>query len=1134
MKEDDMRAGSPLQAVRIASPAGLAVHINANGSIRRMEHGDIVLNLFPGNEVEGGPTNLYLRELGATPSWTPLLGPESPLAFALDERGLRAAGVWRNVRIGLTLVLAEQAPAWFWHLALESGGDRDVALDVVYAQDVGLAHYGAIRMNEYYVSQYLDHGPLAHATRGHVLAVRQNLSMGGRHPWAVIGALGRATSFATDALQLHGLATRAGDAPAGIAAPSLPGVRRQHEHAMAVLQHEPVRLAPGATAALGFFGWFETDHPAATSAADLATVDRALALPEAAPPAGAGVTRGLPAVRSLFTAPALLRCRDLTDGEIAERWGTERRHLEHENGQTLSFFTGAHTHVALRAKELRVLRPQGHLLRTGGALVPDEASLTTTAWMAGVFNALLTQGHVSINRLLSTTRSYLGMQRAYGQRLFVELAGGYHLLDVPSAWEITPSACRWVYAHAGGVIEVRLTAPLDRHALELAITMIAGPPARFLVSSHVALGGDDGAEPVPVQFTRDANGLAIHAPPESDVGRRFPDRAFRIEPLPGTVVEQVGGDELLFADGRSRSQPFLVIVTGPATSAGFRITGELVDAPGPGSGGDSADPYRFWTDLAGPMALTVPPTSAYAADATRLQEILPWLAHDALIHYLAPRGLEQYSGGGWGTRDVCQGPVELLLALGRFEPIRDLLLRVFANQNPDGDWPQWFMFFERERAIRPADSHGDIVFWPAHALAAYLLAAEDVSILDAVVPFFDAAGTDRGERAPVWAHVERALAVMDARVIPGTHLAAYGHGDWNDSLQPVDPSMRERLCSTWTVTLHHETLTTLATALRRLGRPADAEALEARAAPIRTDFPRWLLADGQLAGFAYFHPDGRVDHLLHPRDQTTGIRYRLLPMIHAILADLLTPEQAAAHVAFIRAHLLGADGARLFDRPPAYRGGPQRQFQRAEASTFFGREIGIMYMHAHLRYAEAMAHWGDADAFFEAIRRAHPIGIRTVVPTAAPRQATCYYSSSDAVVADRHEAAERYADVRAGRVAFEGGWRVYSSGAGIALRLVHQCFLGLRRGRSALVVDPVIPKALDGLCAEVTLAGAPLRVRYEIAARGRGPTAITLNGHALPMTRLTNPYRTPGVAISVEALRAQLARNGNELVIALE
>jgi hypothetical protein len=87
---------------------------------------------------------------------------------------------------------------------------------------------------------------------------------------------------------------------------------------------------------------------------------------------------------------------------------------------------------------------------------------------------------------------------------------------------------------------------------------------------------------------------------------------------------------------------------------------------------------------------------------------------------------------------------------------------------------------------------------------------------------------------------------------------------------------------------------------------------------------------------------------------------------------LLTPDQARTHVGYIQQHLLGTDGARLFNRPPPYWGGPQRYFQRAESRTFFGREIGIMYMHAHLRYAQAMAHDGDSEAFFLALRQANP------------------------------------------------------------------------------------------------------------------------------------------------------------------
>src|SRR5262249_6637289 len=159
-----------------------------------------------------------------------------------------------------------------------------------------------------------------------------------------------------------------------------------------------------------------------------------------------------------------------------------------------------------------------------------------------------------------------------------------------------------------------------------------------------------------------------------------------------------------------------------------------------------------------------------------------------------------------------------------------------------------------------------------------------------------------------------------------------------------------------------------------------------------------------------------------------------------------------------------------FDRPLPYQGGPQRHFQRAESSAYWGREIGLLYTHAHLRYAEAMARYGDGEAFFLALRQANPIGIRALVPSARLRQACCYASSSDADFSDRYQAAARYDEVRRGAVALEAGWRVYSSGPGIFVRLVRECLLGLRLGRSRLVIDPVLPRGLDGLRARVPLA----------------------------------------------------------------
>jgi cellobiose phosphorylase len=1104
----------------------MSAELNANGSVRRLDCGDIMLNVFLGNEADGGPANIYLRRLGPTLEAIPLLGPGSPASYQFCKRGMVACGSWGDLTFLVRLVLAESATAWFWHVEVANTGASPVTCDLIHTQDIAIAHYGAVRLNEYYVSHYVDHAPLEHPKTGVAVASRQNQSMGGRCPWTVIGSLGRAVSYATDALQFHGLATRAGGEPVALTS-GLPGKRLQHEHSMVAIQDEPLVLEPGAKSQRGFFGWFAADKPSVTTAADAAWIDAALVLPEAACPPWPAETIGQSPWPGLFTAAPLLETENPDAAEIHAWFGAAPRHAEHEDGRLLSFFTGQRSHVVLKAKELQVLRPHGHLLRSGGSLTPDESALTSTAWMGGVFHSMVTQGHVSINRFLSTCHSYLGLFRSHGQRVFMEIDGSWKLLGIPSAFEMSPDSCRWIYKHKGGLIEVVSSAPADRHELRLSLSVLAGAPARFLVSHHVAINGDDGSSAVPVSYGMDGNAVFVRAISDSDVGRRFPDGGFVIEPAAGTLLENVGGDELLFADGVSRSQPFLCFVTAPSTAAGLIMRGRLVDAPAHQTG-------AFWDAVASGLRITAPQASPLAAAAERAGEIFPWFIHNALVHYLSPRGLEQYSGGGWGTRDVCQGPAELLLALGHFEPLRDLLCRVFRQQNADGDWPQWFMFFERERNIRPGDSHGDIVYWPLLALAQYLSATGDAALLDEAMPFFHQDGDGAAETTSICQHVERALEVIRCRVIEGTTLAAYGHGDWNDSLQPARPDMRERLCSSWTVTLNYQTFGALAAAFRHLGKPERAMKLETMAATILEEFQRVLIVDDVVAGLAYFHEGGKTDHLLHPRDGITGLSYSLLPMIHAIINDMFSPEQAAAHLGIIRNHLLGPDGAHLFDRPLAYHGGLQNYFQRAESASYFGREIGLMYTHAHLRYGEALARFGDTDGFFRVLCQLNPIAIRELVPSATRRQANCYYSSSDPVFADRYEAFNDYDKVKRGEVALEGGWRVYSSGAGIGVRLILQCFLGLRQATSALVIDPVIPPSLDGLQANLQLAGHPVEVVYRIKASGRGPVSINLNGSALEFTRETNPYRPGAVRISLASFVRGLTGGGNRLTVWLE
>ena len=1113
---------------RLTSPSGLRAELNVNGSLRRLDCEALTLSLFVGNEMEGGPTNLYLRRHTDKIEWTALLGPSSPTRFYTDPATGRLLGVgsWQGISYTLTLVLAQSKPAWFWHVQLENTGTKPQQVDLTYVQDIALASYGGIRLNEFYVSQYLDHTPLQHPKLGVMMATRQNQAADGRFPWSLIGSLREGKSYATDAKQFNGYTSRTGDAPPGLTG-DLPNHRLQHEHAMAVIRDAPLTLNPNSHAQAGFFGLYVPDHRDATSDSDIQRAAEVLGLPEAAPVSLTTPAAGTSNNATLFSAAPRLETSDLGAADLRRFFAQPWRHIEtDERGATLSFFHGADRHVVLRAKEVQVQRPHGHLLRTGHHTTPDETALTSTTWMNGVFHSMVTQGHVSINRFLSTIHTYLGLFRSHGQRVFVEVGGQWHLLDLPSAYEMSPESCSWIYRHAGGILRVRAEAHSDPQKLSLSVEVLEGPPARLLISHHVALNDDDGSAPGAASWSRDGDQIVVVPAPNTDLGRRFPKGSFVISPIADTKLQQAGGDELLFLDGRSRQQPFLCLVTEPATAVSLSIRGHLVP-----EGLDSpllADPS---VGLIPKLGMTSANASPMAERLGNLADIVPWLTHNAYVHYLSPRGLEQYSGGGWGTRDVCQGPVELLLALDNPQAIRDLLLRVMKQQNPDGDWPQWFMFFERERGIRPGDSHGDIVFWPLVVLAQYLLASGDISVLDEPVRFFDARSPDEGEKVSVWQHVQRAFALIDKRVVPGTALAAYGHGDWNDSLQPADPMLREHMCSAWTVTLHYQTLGLLARALRSIGRSEDAKPLEVRAQQVLQDFQRLLLVEGVLAGYAIFEKGTVQRYLLHPSDKVTGIKFSSLAMIHAVIEDMLTPAQAREHLQLIEKYVSGPDGVRLFDRPMPYHGGPQRIFQRAETATYFGREIGLMYTHAHLRHAQALAHVGDADRFFRALCQANPIGIRAIVPTATLRQANCYYSSSDAAFDDRYHASEEYGRITQGTIALDGGWRVYSSGAGIALSLIVRRFLGLNYEANTLRLDPVIPQALDGLRVETTLRGQPLEVRYRIGSAGCGVVEVSLNDKPLSFTLEPNPHRRGAALVAFPAVLEQLRAQQNVLTI---
>ena len=357
-------------------------------------------------------------------------------------------------------------------------------------------------------------------------------------------------------------------------------------------------------------------------------------------------------------------------------------------------------------------------------------------------------------------------------------------------------------------------------------------------------------------------------------------------------------------------------------------------------------------------------------------------------------------------------------------------------------------------------------------------------------------------------------------------LSCYGDGDWDDTLQPNDQRLKHQMASTWTVALTYQVITKLAQGLQSVV-PDYSQHLQELATGIKADYQRIMAPAGILPGFVLQNEEQQFEFIIHPTDQKTGITYRLLPMTRSMIAELLTPEQAVDHLAVIKEFLQFPDGVRLMNRPATYAGGVSTYFKRAEQAANFGREIGLQYVHAHIRFTEAMAKLGKADETWHALQIINPIQIQQHVPNAMLRQANVYFSSSDGDFKTRYEAQENFDKLRDGSVNVKGGWRIYSSGPGIFMNQMLSNVLGIRQDCDHYIFDPVLPASLDGLQLNYRLGKEQVTILYRI---NQGKRGLELNGEALPTTIEKNPYRPGGLTIAKDELEARLTADAQLII----
>jgi cellobiose phosphorylase len=325
-------------------------------------------------------------------------------------------------------------------------------------------------------------------------------------------------------------------------------------------------------------------------------------------------------------------------------------------------------------------------------------------------------------------------------------------------------------------------------------------------------------------------------------------------------------------------------------------------------------------------------------------------------------------------------------------------------------------------------------------------------------------------------HVWDILTTLLASAIPGTHLPSYGGGDWDDTLQPANAALTKKMVSGWTVALLYEALKGLES--YPLFEEKRQMVLTDFIVALKRDYHNYLIVDGVPAGFVIFHDDHR-EVLLHPQDKTTGLQYRLLPFNRGIISNMFEPNQIPGYQAIIKHYLRHPDGVRLMNTAVTYQGGKKTYFQRAETAANFGREISIQYVHAHIRYIEAMCRIHDGEEAWWGLNVVNPIAMKEYVSNAMLRQRNVYFSSSDAAFLDRYKANREFEKIRQGTIPVKAGWRLYSSGPGIYLSTLIRRFLGIHVYHGKLLIDPQQAQALDGLIVQYHDQGTPITITYQ-------------------------------------------------------